>query len=163
MIVAIKFFVNGSVFYPEIGAEIDHARAGRQKRFGKFGGESVRQSQKNYFRVTGQLFRIGFTEPERVGFFNMGKTRKDLGKRFARELPRSCCDKIDMWMREQQADELFASVTGSAHDCDLGFAAEDGGLYRFFAHNAQCVFGLARIATKSCSRGGSASLKTMLS
>src|SRR5439155_264972 len=89
MIVAIKFFVNGSVFYPEIGAEIDHARAGRQKRFGKFGGESVRQSQKNYFRVTGQLFRIGFTEPERVGFFNMGKTRKDLGKCFAGELRRS--------------------------------------------------------------------------
>src|ERR1700693_4098136 len=152
MIVAIKFFVNGSVFYPEIGAEIDQARAERQKRFGKFGGEPVRQSQKNYFRVTGQLFRIGITEPERVGFFNMGKTRKDFGKRFAGELTRGRSNKIDMWMREQEAHKLFAGVTGSAHNCDFGFAAEDGGLYRFFAHNAQCVFRLSSIATKTCSR-----------
>src|SRR5712692_627932 len=152
MIVAIKFFVNCSVFYPEIGAEIDHACAERQKRFGKFGGESVRQSQKNYFDVTRELFCIDIRKLQRFCFFVMQKARKDLRERLAGELTRGRSNKIDMWMREQEAHKLFAGVTGSAHDCDLAFAAEVGGRYRFFAHNAQCVFRLSSIATKTCSR-----------
>jgi hypothetical protein len=71
----------------------------------------------------------------------VGKARKNLRQRFAGQLPRGCRDKIDLWMREEQTDQLLAGVTGSAHYRDLGSC-----------HNAQCVFRLARIATKSCAK-----------
>ena len=67
------------------------------------------------------------------------ETWKDFGKGFARELSRCCGDKIDIGMPEQEAHQFFAGVTGSANHRDSRSC-----------HNAQCVFRLARIATKSC-------------
>src|ERR1700731_3357317 len=47
MIAAVKFLVNFCVANPEVRAQVDDARAKIDKRFGKFGAESVRQGQKN--------------------------------------------------------------------------------------------------------------------
>jgi len=65
----------------------------------------------------------------------MGKSRKNLGEGFAGQLSRSRGDKIYIGMRQQQADQFFPGVTGSAHY----------GHFRF-RHN-ECVFRLGRIAT----------------
>ncbi len=106
----------------------------------------MRQSEKNDFRLARESFRIGIGKVQGFRFFVVGEARKDLGERFAGELPRRHRDKIDMWVRQQQADKFLAGVTGSANYRDLGFAAADSGLYRFL-HNAQCVFRLRAIAT----------------
>ena len=139
MIVTIKFPVNGVVFYSKIGAQIDHARAGGQERLGEFSRKSVRQCQENKSGLSCDLVwvRIGKLESDRS--LVVHETRKNLGQRLAGPLPRRCRGKIDMWMREEQTHQFLAGITGSAHHRDL----------RSF-HNAQCVFRLARIATKSC-------------
>jgi len=70
-----------------------------------------------------------------------GQSAEKLRERFAGQLPRRRRDQINLWMREEQTDQFLAGVTGSAHYRDLGSC-----------HNAQCVFRLARIATKSCAK-----------
>jgi hypothetical protein len=69
----------------------------------------------------------------------MSKARKNLRERFAGQLPRRGRDKIHLRVGEEQTHQFFAGITGSAHHRDLRSR-----------HNAQCVFRLARIATKSC-------------
>jgi hypothetical protein len=137
--VIIKFLVNGGVFYPEVGAKIDHARASGQERFGKFGSEAVRQRKKNKTSVARDLFWVRIGKFERGRRLLMREARENVRERFAGQLSRRCRHKIDMWMREQQPHKFLAGVTGSAYHRDLRSR-----------HNAQCVFRLARIATKSC-------------
>ena len=120
MSVLVKFMVNVGVFDPEIGAKIDNARAGGQKRLGKFGGEPVRQREKDNAGLTRDLFYVRIGKLQRGGSFGMSEARKNFGKRLSGELARRCCDKIDMWMAEKQADELFAGVTGGANNRDFG-------------------------------------------
>ena len=141
MIVAIEFLVNSGVFYSEIGAQIHHARAGGQKRLGKFGSESMWQSEKNKTRLARDLFWIGIGKIQCRCSLQVREARENLRERFAGQLPGRCRDQIDLWMREEQTDQLLSGVTGSAHDRDLGSC-----------HNAQCVFRLTRIATKSCAK-----------
>src|SRR6266567_2769889 len=138
MIVTVKFLIDGSVFDSKIGAQIDNARAGRQKWFGKFGREAVRQRQKNKAGFACELFWIWIRKFKFSRGFVMRKTRENLGERFAGQLPRSCRHKIDMGMRQEQTHQFLAGVTGSANYREL-----------CVRHNAQCVFRLGRIATKS--------------
>ena len=136
MIVTVKFLIDGSVFDSKIGAQIDNARAGRQKRFGKFGREAVRQRQKNKTGFPRELSWVGIRKLEFSRSLVMRKARENLGERFAGQISRSCRHKIDIRMRQEQAHQFLAGVTGSANYRDL-----------CFRHNAQCVFRLARIAT----------------
>src|SRR5438477_12851607 len=98
MIVTVKFLIDGSVFDSKIGAQIDNARAGRQKWFGKFGREAVRQRQKNKAGFACELFWIWIRKFKSSRGFVMGEARKNFRQRFAGPLPRSCRRKIDMWM-----------------------------------------------------------------
>jgi hypothetical protein len=141
MIVAIEFLVNGGVFYSEIGAKIDDPSAGGQKRLGKFGSESMWQGEKNKTGLARDLFWVGIGKLQRGRSLLVGKARKNLRERFADQLPRRRRDQVNLWMREEQTHQFLAGVTGSAHYRDLGSC-----------HNAQCVFRLARIATKSCAK-----------
>jgi hypothetical protein len=100
----------------------------------------MRQGQENNLRFVRELFRISLGKLQGFCFLVMRKTRKYLSKRFAGKLARRDCNKIDMRMREQQADEFFTGVTGRANHRDPG---------QRFLHNAQCVFRLATIATNN--------------
>src|SRR5207253_3667734 len=144
MIVVIEFFVNRGVLDSEIGAEIDNAHADLKKWLGKFGSEPVWQREKNDFGVTRELLWINIDKLERLRPFAMRKSRKDLRERLAGELPRSCCDKIDMLMPKQQAYQFFAHVTGSPDQCDFRVLR---------CHNAQCVFRLSSIAIRLFASG----------
>src|SRR5437764_11369688 len=141
MILTIKFPVNRNLLYPKISAQVDNPGAGCQKRLGKFGREAVRQSEKNNSRLASDLFWIGIGKFEGGRDFLMREARKNFREGFADQLARRCCGKIDIRMREQQANQFLAGVTGSAH-------------YRHLrsCHNAQCVFRPARVATKSYTR-----------
>ena len=145
MILAIKFFGDGGVPGSKISAEIDNARAGCEQRLGKFGSQSVGQRKKNNLGFARKLFWIGIDKLERLRLFVLGEAWINIGKLFAGKLARSDRHKIDMWMREQQAHQLFAGVTGSAHHCDLCVLR---------CHNAQCVFRLSLIAIRlfACQR-----------
>src|ERR1700731_474993 len=107
MIVAIKFLVNGGVFYPEIGAQIDHTRAGGQKWLGKLGSEAVRQREKNETRLARDLFWVRIGKLERGRRFLVGKARENLRDRFAGQLPRRRRDKIDLRMAEGQTHQFL--------------------------------------------------------
>src|SRR2546423_8924485 len=141
MVLPIKFPINGGVLYPKIRAQIDNTRAGCQERLGQFSCDSVWQSEKNKTRFARDLFWIGIGKLERGRGLQVRETWENLGKRFAGQTSRRCRDKIDLRMCEEQTHEFLAGVTGSAHHRDLRSC-----------HNAQCVFRLARIATKSCTR-----------
>src|SRR5216684_5777105 len=119
MIVTVKFLVDRSIFDSEVGTKIENARAGLQKRFSKFGSQPVGQREKDNLGFARELLWIGIEKFEPLRFLVMRQARENLRQGFASKLARSDCNKIDMWMREQQAHHLFAGVTGSAHHCDL--------------------------------------------
>jgi hypothetical protein len=101
MIMAIKFLVNGSVFYPKIGAKIDNTHARGQQRFGELGGQAVGQRKKNKTHLARDLFWVRIGKLERGRSFLVREARKNLHKRFAGQLPRRCCDQLDPRMREE--------------------------------------------------------------
>src|SRR5262245_14012446 len=136
MIVPVKFLVNSRVFDSEISAKIDNPRPGAEQWFSELSREPVRQREKDEFGFARDLFRIRIGKLERSRSLAMNKTRKNFRERFAGQISRSCCYKIDMRMREKQAHEFLPGVTGGANDGDLRLR-----------HNAQCVFALARFAT----------------
>src|SRR5207244_3872729 len=100
MIVPVKFLVNRCVLNSEICAKIDNARAGGQKRFGKFGRKAVRQCQENKTGLTRNLFRVGIGKLERGRNCLMREAWKNLRERFARQLPR----------KDRHADALGAGA-----------------------------------------------------
>ena len=138
MIVPVEFLVDLGVFDSKVGAKIDNARTGDEERLGKFGGEAVRQCEKNEAGALRDLFCVGIGKLQRARDFVMSEAGENVGHRFAGKLARRGGDKINIRMAEQQAHQFFAGITGSANDRDLGSC-----------HNAQCVFRLARIATKT--------------
>src|SRR5437016_8169842 len=99
MIMAIEFLVNSGVFDSEIGAQIHHARAGGQERLGKFGSESVGQSEKNKTRLARDLFWIGIGKIQCRCSLQVREARENLRERCADQLSRCCRDKIDLRMR----------------------------------------------------------------
>ena len=121
MIVPVKFFVDVRVFDSKIRAKIDNTRAGGQKRFGELGRETVRQREENKTGGGRDLICIGIGKLQRSRRFIMSKPRENLGESFAGETSRRRGDKIDIRMREQQPNKLFAGVTRSADDCHFGF------------------------------------------
>ena len=141
MIVPIKFPINARVFDSKVRAKIDNAGTGGEERFREFGSEPVRQREKYNAGLARDLRRIGIRKFERGRRLMMNEARESFRNCFAGELPGRGRDKIDIWMREEQAHQFLAGVTGSAHHCHF-----------HFSHNAQCVFRLTPIATKSCGK-----------
>jgi len=78
MIVTVKFPVNIRVFDPEIRAKVENTNPRRQKRLGKFRGESVRQRQKDNGRFACDLFCIRIGKLERNRFLVMSQARKNV-------------------------------------------------------------------------------------
>jgi hypothetical protein len=74
----------------------------------------MRQGEKNDLRVAREPLGIRVEKIERSHFVIMHQSRKDLRERFAGELARRDRRKIHVWMRKQQAHELFADITRSA-------------------------------------------------
>jgi hypothetical protein len=97
------------------------------------------QSQENDISGFGKLFGGRIAEPNSMGRWMQGRGREHFRDLFAHKLARRYRRQFSVWMTQKQPDELFARVTGCAHD---GYP----GLLGF--HRAQCVFRLATIATK---------------
>jgi len=89
MIVRIKFPVDFRALEPEIGAQINHHTTGFEQRHGVFGGDAVRQRQKNNVRLLGE--QIAFGSVKMQGFdlgwlANFGKTCASVCPAFWREV-----------------------------------------------------------------------------
>src|ERR1019366_4746587 len=149
MIGAVKFLIYMSVAEPKVGAQINDARAKIDKWFGDSSGDAVRQCEKNDVGLAGERLRINVDKLQRLRFFVMGESRKNLRDRFPGKLPRRYGDKIDIGMSEQQAHQFFPGIAGCADHRGFSLAAAENSRLCGFLHKAQWVFRLDAIATKT--------------
>ena len=119
MVVRVKFLVNLRALEPEIGAQINDHAAGVEQRHGVFGGDAVRQREKNHVGLLRQHFGVRLGEAERLGFRMAGEFRKNLRQRLPGVLARGDGDQFRVRMVQQQLHEDFAGVTGRTDDGDF--------------------------------------------
>ena len=119
MVVRVKFFVNLRALEPEVGAQINDHAAGVEQRHGVFGGDAVRQREKNHVGLLRQQFGVRLGEAQRLGFRMAGELWENLRERLPGVLARGDGDQFRVRMVQQQPDEFFAGVTGRADDGDF--------------------------------------------
>ena len=89
---------------------------------GEFRRDAVRQREKNHLRLLRQQFGVGFGEAERFGLRVMaGEFWENLRQRLAGVLARGDGGQFRVRMRQQQAHQFLAGITGGADDADFHF------------------------------------------
>ncbi len=130
---AVKFLVNRGALEPEIRAQINDLAALLQQRNGEFRRDAVRQREKNDLRLFGEQGGVGLGEAEGFGARMMGEFRENLRERLAGVLARGDGGEFDVRMRQQQAHQFLAGITGGADDADLYFFIHLSGSFAFHA------------------------------
>src|SRR5688500_10150989 len=141
MIVRVEFFVDGGIFEPKIGAEVDHLATLLDERQGKFSGDTVRQREKDHLRLPGQEIGIRFRKAQVFRLRIMAEPGKDLRETLPRVLARCDRGQFGVRMRQEQAHEFLAGITRRA---------DNPNLYRTSIHCLNNMFPRpAKLSTKS--------------
>jgi hypothetical protein len=136
MLMSVKFAVDRGILDPEIGAQIDYARAGVQERLRELDRDPVRQREENDLRCFRDLSRRRIAEPQRPGGCMRAGARKNFRQGFPCELPRSHGRQLRLWMPQKEPHQLLAGVAGSADDSHPGFVAV---FHRAMRITSRCV------------------------